>query len=326
MKNCRYCGSEGHSSILHATERMFGWGGEFSYSQCQECGSLGLINIPDDLGAFYPPDYYAYQPRRYPEMKGFARRVKRWLCHHYYQRFNPIIAPLSTSFPKYLKWLPRGAVGFDEPILDVGCGAGNTLAMLAHEGFTNLTGVDPFLSSTVSGEKFHLEKCELSEHVGCYKLVYSLHVFEHVLDPADFFRQVRRLLADDGMCIVATPNPASLARHYYKQFWFALDPPRHLHLVSPDAFQKMAEEAGLSVVSWVSDSTGSQFWGSETYLRGENWESLRTFSGYRGALTELATKVLNFLKYGDSACYYLKKASSIQHVAHGQLAARFDIE
>lgn len=309
-ETCRFCGSNAPQPVLHATERMFGWGGDFRYSRCLDCGSLRLLNVPEDLGKYYPQDYYAYQVTRYEPMSGIAAAVKKLLCRHYYQSFNPLMTPLSLFFPKWLKWLPRALVRFDQPILDVGCGGGQTLAMLAHEGFTDLTGVDPFLKEDSDHQEFRLLKRELADHQGSYELVYALHVFEHVRDPLEFLVHARRLLTDSGTLLIAMPNPASLAFHLYKQFWFALDAPRHLALYSPPAFEKMASTAGLEVYRSYSDSTISQFVGSDQYLRGKTMSEFHGFRGPRHSLARLMTAALNLTGYGDSRCYFLRKSQA----------------
>src|SRR5690606_40432851 len=49
------------------------------------------------------------------------------------------------GIPREARWLKHAGVGYDDAILDVGCGAGHLLLHLRNLGFSNLTGVDPFL-------------------------------------------------------------------------------------------------------------------------------------------------------------------------------------
>lgn len=304
---CRFCGTEGPQPVLSATERMFGVGRDFRYARCLGCGTLRLLNVPSDLGQFYPQDYYAYENVEYPPMRGLALALKKLLARHYYQRFHPLAALLTLRYPKRVAWLPRGAVPFDAPVLDIGCGGGRTLALLAHEGFTNLTGLDPYLEESRINEKFRLLKQEPVEHQGSYKLIYALHVLEHVHDPYEFLGQVHRLLGENGLCVIAMPNPASLAFHFYRQFWYALDAPRHLVLYSPEAFHRIAEESGLYVYHSYSDSTTEQFLGSEQYLRGKTRAEFDDIRGSRYYLAAGLTALLNRIGYGDSRIYFLRK-------------------
>jgi len=46
MQKCRVCNSKYIKNIVIAKESMLGYGGEFYYSQCINCGTVQLKNIP----------------------------------------------------------------------------------------------------------------------------------------------------------------------------------------------------------------------------------------------------------------------------------------
>jgi hypothetical protein len=59
--SCRACGLRGPAAgtlVLH--ESMFGTLEPFAYARCGACGSLSIVEVPDDLGAHYPDGYYAH--------------------------------------------------------------------------------------------------------------------------------------------------------------------------------------------------------------------------------------------------------------------------
>jgi SAM-dependent methyltransferase len=294
--------------VVHATERMYGNGGDFRYANCPTCECMYLLNVPANLLELYPTDYYSFSLRPVPDLFGLKLALKRVLCHHYYQRLNPFLVPAGLFYKRHVDWLPRGSVAFDEPILDIGCGAGTTLDLLGYEGFENLTGIDPFVAGDVTTERFRILKQDLSEHEGRYKLIYSSHVIEHVTDPAEFLSDVDRLLAPDGLSLIRTPNPVSFAARYYKQFWFGLDPPRHINLLSPKTFTQLAAQAGLRVERFRPDSGVLQFTGSENYLKGRTLEELQPVMGAKRTFLVLLAGVLNAMNYGDSSSFLLRKA------------------
>src|SRR5260370_13484961 len=60
---CKICkGSETNGSY-EAREMMFGLRTRFHYAQCANCGSLWLMDPPDDFGAYYPNGYYSFATR-----------------------------------------------------------------------------------------------------------------------------------------------------------------------------------------------------------------------------------------------------------------------
>ena len=64
--------------------------------------------------------------------------------------------------------------------------------------------------------------------------------------------------------MIRVPVPGFAWREYGVD-WVGLDPPRHLHIVSPEGMRRLAEAHGLSIVASYWDSWSLQFWGSEQY-------------------------------------------------------------
>jgi len=71
------------------------------------------------------------------------------------------------------------------------------------------------------------------------------HVLEHLYDPAGWMDEVKRILKDDGRCIIALPNFASADAKWFGKKWAALDVPRHLWHFTPDAFRQFAVKQGF---------------------------------------------------------------------------------
>jgi SAM-dependent methyltransferase len=86
--------------------------------------------------------------------------------------------------------LPKNAA-----ILEVGCGSGRLLLDLAWLGFTNLTGVDPFIAGDIhypNGPKILKQRVEAM--TGVFDLVMLHHSFEHTDQPLAVMQAVSRLL------------------------------------------------------------------------------------------------------------------------------------
>jgi len=296
-KPCKAC----QSTVCHthtATERMFGFGGSFTYQECANCGSLQLADIPEDLSRYYPDNYYS-RPRNLSPKKRWLRLLKVNLAMAGLEHVDVI------DWVKSLK-LRRAA-----RICDAGCGSGDRLYNLRLAGFANLIGIDPYIQSTrLHGVPLRQAtlKQEVDSRPASYDLVFMNHSFEHTEDPLDTLVNVRKLLAPNGKVVIACPV-IGYAWRRYKTNWVQLDPPRHLFIPSVQAFQLLARQAELTVDRVVYDSTEFQFLASELYL-----DNLPKLSGCRVKdhftrrqcheyLEE--AEFLNRLGDGDQACFFL---------------------
>jgi len=68
------------------------------------------------------------------------------------------------------------------------------------------------------------------------------HVLEHVPDFNKQFKSFKKLLNKNGIVIIAVPNFESYDSNFYKEYWAALDVPRHLWHFSEKSISKIASE------------------------------------------------------------------------------------
>jgi hypothetical protein len=63
---CRVCDNESGNKVYIVPEMMYGTGETFIYFQCSQCMCLQIADIPSDMTAYYPRDYYttAFRQRR----------------------------------------------------------------------------------------------------------------------------------------------------------------------------------------------------------------------------------------------------------------------
>jgi hypothetical protein len=62
-------------------------------------------------------------------------------------------------------------------------------------------------------------------------------------------------LKPGGTLALATPNSRSWGHRVFKEHWRGLEPPRHLHLMSPRAMQRVLMEVGFAEVSVRTHNT-----------------------------------------------------------------------
>jgi len=102
-------------------------------------------------------------------------------------------------------------------LLDVGCGPGVFLSLAKERGW-DVTGVDvsPFAVSYASGSLGHNAIAGELEEVGFpekyFDVVTLWDVIEHLPAPIRTLREVHRVLKDDGLVFVDTPNERSLLK------------------------------------------------------------------------------------------------------------------
>jgi len=298
---------------------MLGLQEEFRYFECQACGTLQLLDAPDDFSRYYA-GYYSLRPYREPVVRRWLKRARAE--YEFFGRFNPLgwflvywLGLEETAFP----WLHGLSLAKDAPILDVGSGSGRTLYQLQTMGFTDLTGVDPFANAAspginiVRGEAWDVER-------NGFHLVMLHHSLEHAADPLRVLSAVRNVVAENGLVVVRMPVAGKHAWRCYGTDWVQLDAPRHQVLFSESGFNIAAGRAGFIIQRTVYDSTDFQFWGSEQYRQGipqsdrlrwygnqMNTPGRKAFS--RADINTYRRKAheLNVAKDGDQACFFLRR-------------------
>jgi SAM-dependent methyltransferase len=157
--------------------------------------------------------------------------------------------------------------GFDERILDAGCGGGRLLRLLARLGYRRIEGIDPYAPEAPRDGRVAIRRGRLEDETAERDLVLLHSVLEHVEDPVETLTAARRLLAPGGRVLVRIPVVAA-AWERYGVHWVQLDAPRHLNVMTPAGLEAAAARAGLSVTARVFDSSEFQFAGSERARRG----------------------------------------------------------
>lgn len=312
---CDACG--GPLGQVHlAAEMMFGTREAFRYGECTACGSLQLLDPPGDLSAYYPPDYYSLADDREGLVVRAARRVRAETAVRGMPRTSRLLGA-GRRPPQWPAWLEIAGIDRSARILDIGSGSGATLLALRSEGFTDLTGTDAFIEAPITRSGITIHRATPQELSGVYDMVMLNHSFEHMPDPLGTLQAIRRLVRRGGTVMLRIPVAGAFAWRHYGVDWVALDPPRHLYLLTPDGVGALAERAHMEVVGTVFDSTAFQFWGSEQYRMGIPLvaptshhvdPSASPFSRRQIAAWERRADDLNAAQDGDEAAFFLRAA------------------
>lgn len=204
---------------------------QFLAMQCRSCNLVYLNPRPaaEEFSTIYPANYHAFEFS--PDQFGFVYRVRRRL-----------------EARRLLNWcrdLPENA-----RILDVGCGDGFHLDVLKEFGKKEwrLEGIDADERAVRTGEQKGLKiHCGLLDTVNLpadsYDLVLLIQTVEHVSDPPEVLRQIRRVLKPGGKLVIVTDNTDSPDFRIFRgRYWGGYHFPRHWNLFNPATMRALAEK------------------------------------------------------------------------------------
>jgi len=232
--SCPVCGSNANTVRYRLRDLAYNVPGEFSVVMCDTCGHLYLSPRPtaDSLDACYPADYQPFRRAIEDETGNFWLRRLR----HRQQR---------TRCDQITRLLAGGR------LLDVGCATGLFLNEMRAQGGWTVAGIEPNREAAdYARSRFGLEV--FNGPIGAapwperaFDVITLWDVVEHLPDPANAMRKLRKLLADDGYLVMGTPDPGSLDAALFGPDWVGWDPPRHLSVFSRAALSRLASEAGF---------------------------------------------------------------------------------
>jgi ubiquinone/menaquinone biosynthesis C-methylase UbiE len=148
-------------------------------------------------------------------------------------------------------------------LLEVGCGSGDLLLGLRELGW-KVEGIDVDPMAVENSTRRGLDVRQGTLEALCYSentfdAVVMSHVIEHVHDPIGLLRECFRILKPGGRISFVTPNAQSLCHRMFGHAWFALEPPRHLHIFTPNAMRALMQRSGFHnarVFTSIRDADG----------------------------------------------------------------------
>jgi SAM-dependent methyltransferase len=316
---CRICNNDQENTMYTGREMYFGHRDEFEYFQCAMCGCLQIARIPDNMAKYYPKEYTAYKlHERIHDSKTILYLKRKKLENSLGINLNPLGVILNLFITKgFINYLHPANIRVDSSILDVGTGHGSRLISLRKKGFTNLTGIDPFIDQDIEYETgVKIYKKYLSEAEGQYDLVMLNHSFEHMPDPLQAMKDIYRLLKPDRTALIRIPVADSYGWRKYGVNWMAMDPPRHFYLHTRKSISILAEKTGFTIFRVFCDSIALHIAASEEFSKDIPLISPHSyysnpkksiFSRKQIRTFKRIAKEANKNDEGDTACFYLVK-------------------
>lgn len=314
---CRICGNSLSNSVWEVREMMLGSAGTFTYFECASCGCLQIATLPPKIEQYYPREgYYSFSPvpTAGSKAQSYFKRARMDYILHRRNLLGWFVTRVKGT-PLMLTLIAHTEANFSDSVLDVGSGAGHLLFELGECGFTNLTGIDPYIEKGITySNGVRIIKGELQDLHEQYDLIMLHHSFEHMWDPRTTLKQLHRLLKPHRQVLIRIPTVSSFAWKKYREKWVQLDAPRHFYLHSKRSVELLAQQSGFKLRDVIYDSTGFQFWGSEQYIKGISLNDPKSvavnkasplFSSEELARFEREAAQLNKRGEGDMAAFYL---------------------
>lgn len=232
---CWICESENTKLIRTSTVRDIAsnelrisskdYGQTAALYECSACGFWFCPDVSNPLGG-----YEELVDEDYANSQG-ARDVQ-------YRKLLKTIAPFKKN----------------GDFLDVGAGLGGFVKAAQKAGF-NALGVEPSkdMAAKSVGHVVQGTMETIANDPRRFDVINLIDVIEHVVDPLEQMRLGHKLLKDDGILVLVTPDVSSLIAKLlgYKWWHFRL---AHISYFTPKTLELLLEKSGFKAVSWSRPS------------------------------------------------------------------------
>lgn len=266
---CIICNNVNNNIQYNVKELQLGLNEEFIYQLCSNCGSTQLVNVPANLGKYYPNEgYYSFNMQLKTAKKpDLLRKIKTDYLLFGRHAFLGKLLSIGYKINELYEWVKYTGAKYEDAILDVGTGNGSLLTRLHQIGFKNLTGIDPFINESREFNHIRILKKNVFETEGLYDVIMMHHSLEHVLNPKETLKRVYDILKPGGKALIRVPIMGNYGWKTYGTYWCGLDAPRHIFIPSEKGIKQLVKEAGFIIDKFYYDSYAFIIICSEQYKK-----------------------------------------------------------
>jgi len=296
IKECEICSNSMFTSKFKGKDKLLGIPGEFNLVKCNYCGVKFLNPQPT-----YKELSKHYNNKKYYSLKNinpdsFKTSLKISLYKLYFTQNKNYFCRIIFSPIKFM--LRSAIIKKNKKLLDIGCGSGQFLYEMKELGL-DVHGVEP--GEFDETERLNIKKGDLIKvryPDNYFDIITMNHVLEHLNNPIETIKEIKRILKPGGAFIVGVPNTSSLANKIFRKNWLAYDVPRHLFNYSNKLLVQMLKQNEFKINKVRYNSRPTQFTMSLYYVF-----NIKKRTGWFNNLLELFfipfTLLVNFLHIGD---------------------------
>lgn len=211
----------------------------FRYRRCRDCAVYSLVDVPLDLGSFYPAEYYKL-------LDVAALEDLRWVEEHKVARIRAHV--------------PSGR------LVEIGPGPG-VFAYAAQRAGYHVTAIEMDLrAGRHLREEVGVETIISDDPATALaglpatNVVAMWHVIEHLPNPWEVVAAAAERLEPGGALVIAAPNPDALQFRLLKARWAHVDAPRHLFLLPLRKLSERCAALGLRQAAVTTADPAGRHW------------------------------------------------------------------
>lgn len=245
---CPICNSEARHTIeVHGNLNS---ADTYSLRECTKCGYIFVQNPRTDYETLYNDEYY--RGRGADPLVNYewdAAHPDQTIRVYEWRAIMAILQLLGVDFK-------------DSRCLDYGCGTGG-LVLYANSICSNTYGTTPFYGYDTSSEYLcdgldmsHILKLkDIDSYSNKFDAVTMIEVLEHLENPLDELRRVRKLMKKGGILFTTTGNADPWRSRLNK--WNYIIPELHIGYFSPTTLSILYEKSGFSPINLPSGASSA---------------------------------------------------------------------
>lgn len=172
-------------------------------------------------------------------------------------------------------------------LLDFGCGGGFVVESALRHGY-DAEGIEPNLAMcswcVERGLKVTSKNIEqLASENALYDVIIFSSVLEHLGDPFEMLESCMRILAPDGVVVIAQASYEGLLPRLFPWGWYGWQPKEHFWHFSPTSLRNLCQRCNLREIELIQGSLYHPWFtkGSLAVLVGRNFAALLARLGSR---------------------------------------------
>lgn len=233
---CNLCGSNNYKQFLIREDLNLFIEGQFQLVQCTKCGLVyqNPRPTPAEIFKYYSDNYNQYNIAVEDEKNIL---VKLGRCYGLQKRAKVIQQQKKNG-----------------KLLDIGCATGDFIVSMQKNHGWQVSGVEPNQrAANYIRDRFEIKvynsfqnEPSLDDH--SFDVVTLWNVIEHLPNPSEALENINRLMTQDGLLVISTPNLNSLNAALFGKYWIGYELPRHLYIFSLETLSPLLAKTGFKVI------------------------------------------------------------------------------